>query len=247
MGREAARVIAMDMRRRLATQRNVRVIFAAAPSQSPMLEALRLEPGIDWQRVTAFHMDEYLGLPVHAPQLFSKWLLEAIFNHLPMGEIHLLVPASDAGATASAYARKLDEAPIDIVLAGIGVNGHLAFNDPPADLNDTASVKIVELDETCRQQQVNDGCFATRSQVPTQALTLTIPRLLASDRIFCCVPGAAKKQSVLRTLNDPISGACPSTALRQHQHCLLFLDPESAPDGLQTNDKYLQLNDGAGT
>ncbi len=243
MGREAARVIATQLRQRLSAQERVRVVFAAAPSQSAMLEGLQNEPGIDWQRVTAFHMDEYLGLPDDAPQLFSSWLRNAIFDRLPMTDVHLILPGNDPIKAAAAYAQKLDEAPIDIVLAGIGVNGHLAFNDPPADLHDAASVKIVDLDETCRRQQVNDGCFPTLVQVPLQAITLTIPRLLACDLIFCCVPGAAKKQAVLRTLQDRISGDCPATALRQHNQCLLYLDAESAPEGMQTNDEYWRVVD----
>jgi len=230
MGIKAAEDIAEEIRRRLKGQHGVRMIFAAAPSQSEMLSALMLMPGIDWSRVTAFHMDEYLGLAADAPQRFGLWLRRAIFDHLPFGAVHLLEPGSDPEATAGAYAARLAEAPIDIVCCGIGTNGHLAFNDPPADLDDPADVKVVQLDSACRQQQVDDRCFERFEDVPTHALTLTVPRLLEVDRIFCCVPGSLKKTAVRRALQDPISGVVPATALRTHPNWSLYLDEDSAVD-----------------
>lgn len=230
MGKRAAEDIAEEMRRRLQLQHCIRMIFAAAPSQSEMLSALQLMPGIDWSRVTAFHMDEYLGLAANAPQRFGLWLRRAIFDHLPFGAVHLLEPGSNPEAAAATYANTLAEASIDIVCCGIGANGHLAFNDPPADLNDPADVKVVELDCACRQQQVDDRCFERLEEVPTHALTLTVPRLLDADRIFCCVPGSLKKIAVRRTLMDPISGAVPATALRMHPNWSLYLDEDSAAD-----------------
>ncbi len=232
MGQRAAGDVAAELRRRLAQQSGVRMIFAAAPSQSEMLGALIAQPDIDWSRVTAFHMDEYLGLAEDAPQRFGLWLRRTIFDKLPFAATHLLSPGDNPDDAAAEYAHLLDEAPIDIVCLGIGANGHLAFNDPPADLNDPASVKIVELDDACRQQQVDDQCFPTFADVPERALTLTIPRLLAADRLFCCVPGKRKREAVRRTLTDPISGDCPATALRTHPHCILYLDPASAPEGV---------------
>ena len=230
MGKKAAEDIACELSRRLQAQQGVRMIFAAAPSQSEMLSALMLMPDVDWSRVTAFHMDEYLGLAIDAPQRFGLWLRRAIFDRLPFAAVHLLEPGSDPEATAAEYANRLAVSPIDIVCCGIGSNGHLAFNDPPADLNDPSDVKVVKLDATCRQQQVDDRCFGRFSDVPTHALTLTIPRLLAADRIFCCVPGALKKTAVRRTLQDPISGLVPATALRTHSNWSLYLDEDSAAD-----------------
>ena len=133
---------------------------------------------------------------------------------------------------------KLNQASIDIVCLGVGINGHLAFNDPPANFDDPASVKIVHLDAVCRQQQVTDGCFGTLEEVPTSALTLTIPRLLAAQRIYCCVPGPQKREAVTRMLDGPIGVDCPATALRMHPHCTLYLDKEAAPDGITTNREY---------
>jgi glucosamine-6-phosphate deaminase len=207
------------------------MIFAAAPSQSEMLAALRREPRIAWNRVVGFHMDEYLGLPAEAPQRFGTWLRAAIFDALPFAAVHLIGPTDDAPAAIAGYTAALAAAAIDMVCLGIGVNGHLAFNDPPvADFADAAAVKVVELDAVCRQQQVDDGAFARFEDVPTHAITLTIPRLLAAERLFCVVPGAAKREAVRRALHDPIGEACPATALRTHAHCVLYLDRESARD-----------------
>ena len=148
MGQKAAEDIACELRRRLQSQQGVRMIFAAAPSQSEMLNALILMPDIDWSRITAFHMDEYLGLAPEAPHRFGLWLRRAIFDRLPFAAVHLLEPGTDPEATAAEYADRLAASPIDIVCCGIGSNGHLAFNDPPADLNDPSDVKVVTLDSS---------------------------------------------------------------------------------------------------
>jgi glucosamine-6-phosphate deaminase len=227
-GARAASDIALEIRTCLRRQPGLRMIFAAAPSQSEMLSALRKEKDIDWSRVTAFHMDEYLGLSADAPQRFGNWLRKAIFDHLPFAAVHLLEPGDNPAQTASEYAAKLNAAPIDIVCCGIGFNGHLAFNDPPADFNDPLTVKTVHLDSKCRQQQVDDLCFATLNDVPTRALTVTVPGLLAGHAIFCTVPGALKKEAVYRALSEPITPMCPASALRLHPRCMLYLDPDSA-------------------
>lgn len=237
MGEQAAADIAVAIRAcQAASALPVRMVFAAAPSQQETLQALKVQPGIDWSRVIAFHMDEYVGLPQDAPQRFGNWLRRMFFSHLPFGEVHVLEPGDTAESVAQEadrYRGLLNQAPIDIVCMGIGVNGHLAFNDPPvADFHDPEDVKAVELDTVCRQQQVDDLCFAAFSEVPERALTLTLPRLLRSRQIFCMVPGVAKREAVTRTLNDPISTAVPATILRQHPDCRLYLDADSAPQGL---------------
>ncbi len=203
-------------------------MFAAAPSQGEMLAALRCEPDLDWSRVTAFQMDEYIGLPTEAPQSFGNWLSRTFFDHLPLGKVHLLEPGSDPNAECGRYTGLVAEAPLDLVLLGIGTNGHLAFNDPPADLNDPVAVKIVNLDQMCRQQQVLDGCFGSLEEVPRTAVTVTIPTLLSGEELFCCVPGHLKVQAVQAALESPISGICPATALRMHPRCTIYLDPESS-------------------
>ncbi len=228
MGARAASDIGREIRTCLQRQPGLRMVFAAAPSQSEMLTALREETDIDWSRITAFHMDEYLDLPASSPQRFGSWLCKMIFDHLPFAAVHLLEPGDNPAETASEYAAKLNAAPIDIVCCGIGSNGHLAFNDPPADFNDPLTVKIVDLDAKCRQQQVDDQCFATLNDVPTRALTITAPGLLAARAIYCTVPGTLKKEAVHRALLEPITPMCPASALRLHPHCMLYLDPDSA-------------------
>ena len=231
MGHAAAADIAAELRERLSYQLAVRMVFAAAPSQREALDALVAEAGIDWNRVTAFHMDDYLGLPEGAPQRFGQWLREVVFDRLPFKDVHLMRTDGDPELRAAENTALLTEEPIDVVVLGIGVNGHIAFNDPPvADFADPKAVKVVELDETCRQQQVDDGCFPTLADVPPTALTLTVPRLLDAGRLFCVVPGRAKATAVRRTLRERIGEACPATALRTHQACTLYLDQDSASE-----------------
>ncbi|SEB49824.1 glucosamine-6-phosphate deaminase [Terriglobus roseus] len=228
MGRAAAQDIGKALRLRLSSQSHVRVVFAAAPSQSTMLSALRQEPGIDWSRVTAFHMDEYLGLSQDAPQRFGNWLMHEFFHHVPLGQVHLMNPGVRPEDACAEYERLLAPEPIDIVLLGIGTNGHLAFNDPPADLKDTRLVKRVTLDAACREQQVFDECFPSLEAVPQEAMTMTTPALLRAKEIFGCVPGEHKSAAVQAMLEEPVSGACPATALRTHPHCTVYLDFASA-------------------
>jgi len=236
LGAAAARDIGDALVRRLASQPGVRVIFASAPSQEATLRHLAEHPGIDWARVTAFHMDEYLSLPPDAPQRFGTWLRGALLDRVPVGTVHLIDPGhligpgADPKEAVDRYAALLAAAPIDLVCLGIGVNGHLAFNDPPADFADPALVKVVRLDRASRVQQVDDGCFAALDQVPTQAVTLTIPALLSAAELFCMVPGAQKKRAVTDALHGPVTGLVPASALRTHPRCSIYLDKESAPD-----------------
>jgi glucosamine-6-phosphate deaminase len=230
MGAAAAVAVADAVRSRLARQDSVRMIFAAAPSQAEMLDELWRQPGIDWRRVTAFHMDEYIGLAAGAPQRFAAWLDRHLFTRLPFAAVHRIVPEPDPAEAARAYAGMLAAAPVDLVCLGIGVNGHIAFNDPPvADFADPLDVKLVPLDELCRRQQVDDDCFARLEDVPHTAITLTVPRLLRADRLFCVVPGAAKRAAVRAALYGPVTTQCPASILRQ-ANCTLYLDSESDPD-----------------
>lgn len=228
MAAAAAADIAAALIESLAGQPHVRIVFAAAPSQAEMLAALVKTPGIAWNRVTAFHMDEYIGLDPLSPARFANWLDAHVFTRLPFAAVHRLTPEPDASIEIARYAALMNEAPIDFVCLGIGVNGHIAFNDPPvADFNDPQDVKIVELDEICRRQQVDDGCFPDFQAVPLQAITLTIPRLLRADRLFCVVPGAIKRDAVSETLHGPIDTTCPASILRTHAACKLYVDKDS--------------------
>ena len=232
MGQAAAQDIADALRRLLSAQQEVRVVFAAAPSQNEVLAGLTAAKDIDWSRVTAFHMDEYLGLPAEAPQGFGNFLKERLFDKVKPGKVHLIngqgSSEEEAAAECTRYSALFREKPIDIVCLGIGENGHIAFNDPPvADFADRQTVKVVKLDQVCRQQQVNDGCFASLQAVPTHALTVTIPALASGGKLFCVVPGKNKHSAVRRTLNGPISTECPATILRRHPSCVLYLDQDS--------------------
>ncbi len=229
MGREAARAAAVRLRALLDTQPVANMIFAAAPSQNETLRYLAQEPDIDWTRVNAFHMDEYIGLTPDAPQSFGRYLRERIFSLLPFGSVNYLNgQAEDIEAECARYSELLRENPVDIVCLGIGENGHIAFNDPwAADFCDPALVKAVPLDPVCRQQQVNDGCFAALDEVPTHAMTLTIPALCSAGHMFCTVPAKTKAWAVEHMVFGEISARVPATALRRHADATLFCDPDS--------------------
>jgi len=198
LGSAAAQAVAERMRILLNQQDQVRMVFAAAPSQNEFLAELGTLPGLDWQRVTALHMDEYVGLGADAPQSFVRFLRDHLFDKVKPGVVHYLNGlATDLEAECQRYSGLINEAPIDIVCAGIGENGHLAFNDPPyADFDDPKTVKVVKLALRSREQQVHDGCFPRLDAVPTRALTLTIPALMAASHIHCIVPGPTKAEAV---------------------------------------------------
>lgn len=228
LGQAAGQDAANQIKSLLAEKAAIRMIFAAAPSQNEMLETLAQDEAIDWSRITVFHMDEYIGLSEDAPQRFGRFLNDRLFNQVKPGTVHLINSMNQAEDECRRYSALLEEAPIDIVCLGIGENGHIAFNDPPvADFTDPVLIKRVELDDICRQQQVNDGCFNSLADVPTHALTLTIPALMSGSHLFCSVPGVTKHEAVKRTLNGAISTECPSTILRRHSDCTMYLDRDS--------------------
>ena len=230
LGVAAAYAVAEAMRRLLAEQEQVRMVFASAASQNEFLAALGLATGLDWRRVTAFHLDEYVGLSPRSPQSFVAYLKEHLFRRVKPGIVHAwngLAP--DPAAESRRYAALYDTAPIDIVCNGIGENGHLAFNDPPfADFDDPLTAKVVTLDERSRQQQVHDGFYPDLAAVPRKALTLTIPAIAKARYIHCIVPGANKAEAVAATLSGPIAEECPASVLRRHGAAVLYLDPDSA-------------------
>jgi glucosamine-6-phosphate deaminase len=229
LGQAAATAVAETIIALLKEKETVNIIFAAAPSQNEMLDALVKKEGIDWTRVNAFHMDEYIGLPAFAEQTFGTYLKNRIFSLLPFRQVYYLNGAADNLETElKRYEDLLQHYPTDIVCMGIGENGHLAFNDPPvADFDDPKLVKRVELEDRCRQQQVNDGCFATLDEVPEYALTLTIPALLKAAYVCCCVPGIKKAQAVYDTLHEEMNERFPSTILRAHPNATLYIDEQS--------------------
>ena len=230
MGRAAAEEAAAAIRAAIAAKGEINMIFAAAPSQNEFLAHLIADKSIDFTKINAFHMDEYIGLPADAPQGFGKFLRERRFDRVPFKTVNTIdSTAADPEAECRRYAALLQAHPCDIVCMGIGENGHIAFNDPHvADFGDKAAVKVVALDETCRQQQVNDGCFARLDDVPTHALTLTIPTLTAPEAVFCIVPAKTKANAVYAALRGGITEACPASILRRHANATLYCDADSA-------------------
>jgi len=229
MGLAAANQVSEKIKELLKTKSVVNIIFAAAPSQNEFLNEL-IKKDIDWARIHAFHMDEYIGLDVHAPQRFGNFLKDRLFEKVPFNTVQYLNGnAANLGTECKRYTDLLDQHPVDMVCMGIGENTHLAFNDPHvADFNDEKAVKIVDLDLECRQQQVNDGCFGSTGEVPTHALTLTIPSLYKATYVYCIVPGEKKASAVYHTLNESISEKYPSTVLRSHPNAILFIDEKSS-------------------
>ena len=233
VGRAAAAGVARVIAARQAAAGRANVIFAAAPSQDEFLAALVAHPSVDWSRVVAFHMDEYLGLDDRHPASFRRYLAEHLFRLAGFEDDRLrLIPGERADRplrTCLEYEDRLRAEPPDVVCAGIGENGHLAFNDPPvADFLDPVAVKVVRLDAACRLQQVHDGCFERLEDVPTHAYTLTVPALLSASVVSVVVPGPRKAEAVLATLRGPIGEPCPATALRRHDGATLYLDRDAA-------------------
>lgn len=229
LGAAAAEILAAKISELLKTKEYINIIFASAPSQNEFLAEL-LNKNIEWNRINAFHMDEYIGLHPDASQGFGNFLKDRLFSKVTCREVNYLNGnAADPQDECKRYSDLLIKYPTDIVCLGIGENTHLAFNDPHvADFNDPLIVKVVDLDQACRVQQVNDGCFAAINEVPTHALTITMPALFKSTFAYAIVPGKFKANAIYHTLNSDISELYPSTILRKHDHAVLFIDEDSA-------------------
>lgn len=234
MGKGASGDIAQCIIKLLSEKETINMIFAAAPSQNDMIDALIHTEGIDWSRINAFHMDEYIGLDKDAPQGFGNFLKDKIFSRVNFKSVNYINgQAENIEEECERYSSLLKQYPVDIVCMGVGENGHIAFNDPPvADFNDEKLIKAVKLDEICRNQQVNDGCFASIDLVPTHALTLTVPALVNAKNIFCVVPAATKRNAIFHMLRGEISEKCPASILRTKTNAVLYCDKDSAQDVL---------------
>lgn len=230
MGRAAAQLVGARLRDTVAASGRAAVIFASAPSQNEFLAGLRADASIPWDRVTAFHLDEYVGVGGDHPASFSRFLRERLFDHVPVRAFHALDgKSSDPAGECARYTALLHDERPTLAILGIGENGHLAFIDPPeCDFLDPADVRVVALDETCRNQQVHDGSFATLDDVPRTALSLTIPFLLRVSEAVAIVPGPAKRAAVQAALDGPLAKGCPASILRRHPHARLFVDEASA-------------------
>jgi glucosamine-6-phosphate deaminase len=231
LGRAAAQDAVAALREAIAARGAANVMLATGNSQFAFLAALiERADDVAWDRVTAFHMDEYAGLAPSHPASFQRYMRERVAAHLPLRTFHYLQgDAPDPDAEAGRYAELLRAHPLDLCCLGIGENGHLAFNDPPvADFDDPLDVKVVELDRACREQQVGEGHFATVNEVPTHAITVTIPALLRARRVLAIVPETRKAVPVRAALEGPISTTCPASVLRRQSNAALFLDRDSA-------------------
>lgn len=229
-GKQAADILRSSLRR----NGHARLMLASAESQRQTLTALSREQGIDWTNVECYHMDEYLGLPIDASQGFANWLQATFLDTLPVPPtFHRIRASAESTEEVSRYEKLLGTEPFDLVLLGLGVSGHLAFNDPPANLSDRQGVRIVELNGASRQQQVDEGHFVSLADVPVRAITVTIPRLLNTESVIASVPGETKRRAVFESLTMPISGDYPGTALRTHPNVSLYVDTFSDPGALR--------------
>lgn len=228
LGKAAAEEAGFYINKLLNKQEEVNLIFAAAPSQNEFLKYFALQ-NVNFNRINAFHMDEYIGLEKGDNRLFSSFLKMSIFDRVAFKKVYYIENGEEsADNKIHRYQELLSQYPVDITFMGIGENGHIAFNDPHvADFNDSQMIKVVDLDEKCRLQQVHDGCFKYIDDVPKFAITLTIPTLMKAKKVFCMVPSITKAEAIKRTVFGDISEACPATIMRRHCDSTLYLDKDS--------------------
>jgi glucosamine-6-phosphate deaminase len=228
LSNRAAEHAAASIRQAIAQRGNARIVAATGASQFEFLDALTKATDVDWQKVEMFHLDEYVGLPIEHPASFRRYLLERLIRKTGISKYHLLNAEADLQEVLSSVGRKLTAAPIDVAFVGIGENGHLAFNDPPADFECDAPYILVQLDEACRRQQVGEGWFSSIEEVPEKAISMSIRQILKSREIICVVPDARKAQAVKRCFEGPISPMAPASILRTHPNTTVYLDVNSA-------------------
>jgi glucosamine-6-phosphate deaminase len=228
LGESAAKQAAAGISRAIAERGVARVVAASAASQFQFLEALVAAPGIDWSKVELFHLDEYIGLPMTHPASFSKFLQERLISKTGITKLHLLNGEADPKAVIRDTNAAISAAPIDISFVGIGENGHLAFNDPPADFETEEPYIVVALDQECRQQQVGEGWFADLSAVPTHAISMSIRQVLKARQILAVVPDTRKAKAIKACFDGPISNLAPASILRTHENATIYLDTNSA-------------------
>ena len=228
-GARAADLAAELIGAALAKRGRARIVVATGASQFEMLASLTPRD-IGWRDVTAFHLDEYVGLPMAHPASFRGYLRDRFVSRLrePLAAMHYIDGEGDVDAECARLAALISAEPIDVCLCGIGENGHLAFNDPPADFDTEVPYLVVDLDEACRRQQVSEGWFATIDDVPTRAVSMSIRRIMASEAIVCTVPDERKARAVRDCLDGPISNLAPASILQQHPNCYLVLDEAAA-------------------
>ena len=229
MGAAAAQQGAVALRRAIEKNGAATIILATGASQFDMITALIDEPDIDWSKVECFHLDEYIGLPIAHAASFRRYLKERFVDNVPaVKAFHYIDGEGDANAEALRLDRLIKNTVVDVAFIGIGENGHLAFNDPPADFDTEKPFLIVTLDEACRRQQFGEGWFPTLDDVPAQAISMSIKQIMAAKTLISTIPGAVKAEAVRNTVESEISNMAPATILRNHDACTLFLDEESS-------------------
>jgi glucosamine-6-phosphate deaminase len=228
LGRAAADHAARSLRRVIRDHGNARIIAATGVSQFEFLDALTSQPEIDWGRVEVFHLDEYVGIPITHPASFRKYLFERLIHKTGITRYHLLDGDGDPQSSIRQIGSKLHSKPVDIAFAGIGENGHLAFNDPPADFDTEEPYLIVDLDDACRQQQVNEGWFAKLTDVPKRAISMSVREVLRAKEIIVVVPDTRKAHAVKCCLEGDVSPMVPASILRNHPNATIYLDTDSA-------------------
>ena len=229
-GNAAARRGAEVLREALRLRGSATIVVATGASQFAMYDTLVQEPGIDWSRVTVFHLDEYIGLPITHGASFRGYLRQRFLARLPVAPVFVSIDgdAPDLGAEVARLNSLLAGKPVDLCFAGIGENGHLAFNDPPCDFEVRDPYIVVDLDEACRRQQLGEGWFPTMDAVPTQAISMSIRQIMASACLVMTIPDLRKAVAVQRALEGPVDAACPASIIQQHANCAVFLDTAAA-------------------
>ena len=229
MGGQAARDGAALIRAALEARGAANIIVATGTSQFETLDALTKAEGIDWSKVSGFHLDEYLGLPITHPASFRGYLKARLVDRLPLRAFHYVDgEAPDAAAECARLGDVIQKHPIDVAFVGIGENGHLAFNDPPADFETQAAYIVVDLDEACRRQQHGEGWFETLDAVPRQAISMSIQQILKAEHIVCTVPDERKAAAVAAAIEGPVTPAVPASVLQEHAAVTIYLDPAAA-------------------
>jgi len=224
----AAEQAARHIRDAISRNGSARIIAATGASQFEFLDALTSAPDVDWKRVEMFHLDEYIGLPLSHPASFRGYLLKRLINKVGITRYHLLDGETDPTSVARTVGAELAGSPVDVAFVGIGENGHLAFNDPPADFETEEPYLIVELDEACRRQQLGEGWFKSLSEVPQRAISMSVRQILKAHEIICIVPDARKARAVAACFEGEINSNAPASILRTHPRCTVYLDKDSA-------------------
>lgn len=229
LGNAAGKAAAALIRETIKEKGSANIILATGTSQFETIRQLLEEEGIDWSKVTMFHLDEYIGLPITHPASFRKYLQERFINKVPaLKAAHLINGEADPEEERKRVGKLIADYPIDVALVGIGENGHLAFNDPPADFDTKEPYLVVNLDTACRQQQMNEGWFGSLEEVPAQAISMSVHQILLSKHIICSVPGERKAQAVKDSLEQEVSNRYPASILQTHADCVFYLDADSA-------------------